>query len=212
MNLAILSCGPSLQRFLDAPVQHDAYMGINRAAGAWECDYWVGMDPQAFIDTEPLGSPITYTAAITDEAHEPPKRCRLIRDPETFAGIGGLGSLGSTPWRKWSAVYAMVLAAAVLKAETLTLYGYDMTGHTFWDGVDVYRRSFIPPPCTMEDVRWQHERRYYNEVLVWLSERGVQVNVGRQVPQCKACGHSLHRLGSVEGEPVYGHRTLVECK
>ena len=191
MNLAILSCGPSLQPFLDHPVQHDSYMGVNRAAGAWACDTWVALDSWAFTETEPIGSPIIYTSDEYNRTdYNAPARCRVIKDAETFAGISAVCGLGPTPWRRWSAVYALVVGALVLKATTLTLYGYDMTGHLFWDGVYIYRRSFRPPPVTLEDVRWKHERSYFEQVVTWLRGRGVEVvksngigaaSVGRQL-------------------------------
>lgn len=35
LDLAILSCGPALQAFLDDPQEHDGYIVVNRAAAAY---------------------------------------------------------------------------------------------------------------------------------------------------------------------------------
>jgi hypothetical protein len=175
MNLAILSPGPSLQRFVDNPVEHDGYIGVNRAVEAHRCHWWVGVDPHAFYDAKPIGKPVIFTSDNTDAKEPIPEGYIVVRDKEAFSGIKDLCTLGSTPWRRWSGVYALMIGALVLKAKRLTLYGYDMTGHLFWDGTWVYTRSFVPPPPTMEDVRWQHERKYFNSVREWLIRRGVEV-------------------------------------
>lgn len=176
MNLAILSSGPSLQAFLDNPVRHDAYIGVNRAAGAWLCDRWVALDARAFNETDPIGSPVIHTKnAYESEQFPPPARCRVLRDDETFAGFKGLGTLGSVPWRRWSGVYALVVGGVAMQAKRITLYGYDMAGHLYWDDVAVYRRSFVPPPKTLNHVRWRHERTYFDQVVEWLKGRQVEV-------------------------------------
>lgn len=175
MNLAILSCGPSLKTFLEKPVKHDRYMGVNRAVEAFPCDCWVGLDPYTFSSITPQGRPVIFTSDNVDARHPIAGGTIVRRDGRTFAKVKGLGTLGSTPWRKWSGVYALMVGALVLGAKRLTLYGYDMAGHQFWDGMPVYRRSFQPQPQMMESVRWRHERLYFDSVVEWLIRRGIEV-------------------------------------
>lgn len=180
MNLAILSCGPSLQAFLDEPVKHDEYMGVNRAVGAYPCDYWVGLDPRVFTETVPMTLtcecfPFIFTSDNVDARHPLPMSGWACRDSQLFAKVKGLDTLGSTPWRRWSGVYALMVGALVLGAKRLTLYGYDMAGFQFWDGKPVYRRACHPSPQTIDDTRWREEQHCFDSVVEWLIRRGVEV-------------------------------------
>jgi hypothetical protein len=47
-SIAILCPGPSLADFLARPREHEAFIGVNRAAAAWPCDYWAFNDHEAF--------------------------------------------------------------------------------------------------------------------------------------------------------------------
>jgi hypothetical protein len=175
MNLAILSCGPSLKPFLDKPVKHDAYMGVNRSAGAYPCDYWVGLDRRAFATTVPMGQPIIYTPSHPNPPYPTPVGCEVVQLDRVFDNSPETTSLGDTPWWRRSGIYALVVAGLILKAKRLVLYGYDMSGRLFWDGLPWYYRRILPPSKTMDEVRWDEERSWLDDVVAWLRGRGTEV-------------------------------------
>lgn len=193
LDLAILSCGPSLQGFLDAPTKHGAYMAVNRAARVWPCRWWVARDTRILETVVPMGSHEhgykTLPQICTDNDTIVPDSCPCsstvtIRDRHLM-GLGD-GSTRFVPptrlWNKRSALYAIVVAVFMCEAAQITLYGYDLAGDRFWDGDLVYTpgvHSTLLREPLIEPERWKPERLKLQAVIAWAKNTGVSVCHGQ---------------------------------
>lgn len=176
IDLAILSAGPSLNGFLANPPIHERYMGVNRVVTAWECDYWVARDPYTLTAVEPLGWPQVYTCDQEDSDLPIPGRCTVTYQAGVLAELKGDPPPDDIHWARRSAVWALVVAAAVFNPATITLYGYDMEGSEYWDGSPIFRGKFRIPAVHMTKVRWAPEREHLTDVIEWVRQRGIEVH------------------------------------
>lgn len=182
LDLAILSCGPSLQAFLDAPPKHDAYMAVNRAASAYPCRWWVARDPRIFETVVPFGD-AHYPLVCTDnETVLPPSsRCTVVLRDRQLMAMGDGATRFVPPTRLWnmrSALYAIVVAVFYCEASKITLYGYDLAGDRFWDGDLVYTpgvHSTLLRDPQIESERWKPERLKLQAIIAWAESMEVTV-------------------------------------
>ncbi|MFI4862426.1 MAG: hypothetical protein ACIAXF_17305, partial [Phycisphaerales bacterium JB063] len=66
MKIALLSAGPSLRQTFNPDAKFDLRVGVNRAAGAFHCDWWSCGDGQTFLEHEPVGFPVLFTMTEAD--------------------------------------------------------------------------------------------------------------------------------------------------
>lgn len=193
LDLAILSCGPSLQGFLDAPVEHDAYMAVNRAAVAWPCQWWAARDIRVLETVTPMGSPAVCTG---NDMVVPSHYEQVVRDQDFEQTLPIPLPTGDAPmefvppgamWKRRSALFAVVVAVVVCEATAITLYGYDLTGDKFWDGEPVYTpgvHSIQLHEPEIDTERWKAERLKLNAIVAWARHREVTVCHGQPRQTC----------------------------
>jgi hypothetical protein len=156
MNIALLSCGPSLSLY--EPGAHDIRIGVNRAVRWWACEWWVFGDFEAYEQTLPLGNP-----AIFCDSNPARKLARL----QNYSFVRFDQHEGpACEWRMFSACAAMVLAVA-LGARRCDCFGCDMSGGRYFDGDEVGNANI--------EQRWRNERRIWAEVEQWAESRGCAV-------------------------------------
>jgi hypothetical protein len=166
-RIAVLCPGPSLLTFkeLDA---YDVRIGVNRAAEAVRCDYWVALDVHTAGITLPQGQPVVVN---TPDTHS--QMC------SEFPYVSRLGhmSLASLRldcskrepinWRRFGLTVAMVLGAQ-LGADRVDCFGVDWHGQADFDGSRHIRNR-------RSESRWQREQRLWCQVAGAMLELGIHV-------------------------------------
>jgi len=178
-DVAILSCGPSLSVYLRDRPAHQVTIGVNRAVVAVECDYWAFRDCKTmYIVEDGLGGPLGHPSCIAParcaqnvQAYRPPKGLRFIAEEEIVNEVGP-HNLPTTivRWRTFSVTWAVALMAQWLKPKTLTVYGHDMEGWRYWNGIHI-----APDPSRFNPGRWKKEQDIWNVVSGWVQCQGVAV-------------------------------------
>lgn len=168
-KVAVLCPGPSLKAF---PGRGDyaVLVGVNRAVGFVECDYWVMLDAISYELVEPIGDPIVVTAADQwrevrriGSVAERAKKARTITPDCVNASL----PRELTRWRTWSATTAIALAFHI-GATWIDCYGMDWKGQADYDG-------HMHPNHGRDDSRWMRERIQYNDLRGVLKDRGATV-------------------------------------
>lgn len=172
-DVAILCPGPSLASFLAAPTQHELFIGVNRAASAWPCQWWAFNDAEVFGWFRPTGRPKIFTSNESFKRIEDKRRADHFR--WTFYPAINTTCPSDPGWTNFSMTVAMVLAE-YLGARAITIYGCDWEGADDWDGPADYRHY-------RQEYRWKNEIHKVGHVIRWLESRGVSVE--RVVPQPK---------------------------
>lgn len=186
VDIAILCPGPGLVDFLGRPRSHTRFIGVNRAATAWPCDYW------AFNDHEVFG---WYHAQVQRNDRKPVcftsnRAFELLGDPPAATDFEWLfysqieTSCPSDPgWTHYTLTVAMVLAEYLIRKRFLNrgaddasrgsviIYGCDWSGTQDWDGADPPRDAAA---CRSE-YRWKNEQHKFWHVMRWLNQAGVDV-------------------------------------
>lgn len=181
MRAAILCPGPSFQSFLDQPdLSYDMYLGVNRAAEAYPCDWWVFGDQKCFDMYTPIGFPKIFTRR---------KWTAIERDRHVNADAYQWTNFPILDNRHPQLTYTMNIAIGVavwLGAKAITIYGCDWKGIEDWDGT-----PFTGP--YRSDQRWKNEEHAYNIIVRWCGKLGVtcrreQVNSNPDATACPSIG------------------------
>lgn len=179
-DFAILCSGASFGRFLESPKAHGVYVGVNRTASVYPCDYWVFNDKEAFEWYRPQGTPVIVTTFATHKALAEKRSGRkAFVDPFRGYDVLFIDAIADPPpsdfhWRSFSMTMAMVLAYS-LKASRISIYGCDWFGNDDWDGTPSRRKGRTP-------YRWQNEENKYSKLSAWLNIRGISCERVRVVP------------------------------
>jgi hypothetical protein len=138
------------------------FLGVNRAVGFRECDYWVALDWKSFSDVEPMGNPqkITAETSAKKEQHEFSK---IYKHKDPNEGLPPV----NMQWTCYSTLCAIV-AAYDMGCREINIYGADMAGVEDWDSGQVAR-------AIRTESRWERERKYFFELCRWMSEHGASV-------------------------------------
>ncbi len=166
-SVAVLCPGPSLKKFLADPVRHDLYIGVNRAAEAWPCDWWAFADEWPFRlgKMTPQGYPHIFTNRCVWErfSKEDPERTR--RFSWFFYKEIKTSYMKPVRWMNYSSASAMILTEHLL-AKDVTVYGADLAGAEDWDGP-------APNISNRADARWRDEKNLYEYIAHWMKGNGV---------------------------------------
>ena len=184
MDVGILCPGPSLSGFLKTPVGHDLIIGVNRAATAYRCDWWVFGDPEAYREFTPIGSPRIGTLARSFEAIGPIEATVIDRL--------AIECPGEIRWQQFSLTAAMVLAQH-LGAARIVVYGADWRGTLDWDGTAA--------PVRHKD-RWASEAHRYEQVKTWLTRCNIRV--------VRVIGATNMAKRNKNGQQAAGNETMEE--
>lgn len=163
MRAAILAPGPSFAGFLKQPSSPDVCIGVNRAASAYPCDYWVAADRVAVDAFPAIGTPILFVPRVLPKKMTDEKR-RIVsvfmywEDLSPSSPIPLLGNVFS--------LIAAVVLAVHLKAKSLDLYGCDWEGTLDWDGSESIDENRCPD-------RWAKERGEFDVVARWLDRQRI---------------------------------------
>jgi hypothetical protein len=174
LDAAILCSGASFRRFIERPRGHDLFVGVNRMAEDFACDWWVFGDGTAFEWYTPRQrggrAPAVCTSRpIMDRLRRSEKISAQRIQTHRWLMVEELQQKcpPSAEWANYSLTIAMALAS-YLQADVITLYGCDWTGSLDWDG----RK---PPRGGRDQYRWNNERQKVDKVLLWLAGQGVSV-------------------------------------
>jgi hypothetical protein len=174
VSVAILCSGESLKRFLDHPRDHDVYIGVNRMAEDYPCDWWVFADGAAFEWYTPevrAGRPpmVCTSQAIRDRLGRSEKVSADKINAHAWLMMEELHtSCPNDPgWKNFSMTVALVLAES-LGATSITIYGCDWKGHLDYDGTK-------PPRGGRNQYRWNNEKHKTSHICLWLARQGVAV-------------------------------------
>ena len=167
ISAAILCPGPSLSGFIAAPVTHDVYIGVNLAAQAFPCGWFVFKDRRALEEMPPLCRPILVTNPHAAEYMQYDAAVRAEWKWLTFDAFSTIGCPADTKWQHFTMTCAMVLAA-YLGARHITLYGVDWRGDTYFDGSKAIRGG-------LHAARFAAEAARFAAVSAWLEDVGVSV-------------------------------------
>ena len=167
LRAAVLCPGPSLSPFEDTDA-HDVRIGVNRAAGAVRCEYWVALDVHTAGITTPRGKPVVVNKPNIHRQMCDEFPCVSQLSHLSVEGLR-LRRPGSEKinWQRFGLTVAVVLAAE-LGAARIDCFGVDWCGQSDFDGFRHTRNR-------RTDSRWQRERRLYQQVVAALAERGVIV-------------------------------------
>ena len=167
MTTRILCPGPSLARY-QADDFAGVVIGVNRAAVAHCCDYWVAGDDLAVakIGQNVLGRPLLFT---TGDVLGQIRDGRLAWTGQVRRWEELYEELPPSPpaWTLFSLTAAIALAAW-LRFDRIEIFGCDWTIAGDFDG-DVSTIS------GRSEQRWAHERERYDALCVRLAARGVSV-------------------------------------
>lgn len=172
----ILCPGPSLARFLPVlPAIADRYgaiAGVNRAACAALCTWWVFGDARPFLRGEPIGLPQIFTnSQAFRHCSRAPAKVEAFRRHEWFLDTEvGAACPESLSWQRFSLTMALALAES-LGYRRIELRGVDWRGTEDWDGAADYENSEGRSP-----QRWASEEKVFWPIVQWLAGRGVQVD------------------------------------
>jgi hypothetical protein len=167
LRAAVLCPAPSLSRFEDTDA-HDLCIGVNRAAGAMRCDYWVALDVHTAGITTPRGEPV-----VVNKPNIHRQMCGEFPYVSQLAHLSVEGLRLRRPgsekinWQRFGLTVAVVLAAE-LGAARVDCFGVDWCGQSDFDGFRHIRNR-------RTESRWQRERQLYHQVVAALAERGVLV-------------------------------------
>lgn len=162
MRATILCPGPSLAR---APRQDiysaDITIGVNRAATAFEVDWWAFFDACIYLNNRPIGAPNIYTSAISQRA------IGDLKAPELMIGDTLMEffpiRLG---WTMYTATASLILAAH-LGAKRIDVYGADWTADAEdFDGV-------YPDGAARSAFRFARESEVWLATTTHLESLGI---------------------------------------
>lgn len=169
MRIALLSAGPSLNRF-DESEPYDLRIAVNTAAARHRCDWWSVGDHRPYLDIDALGKDALRIFMMGPEIGHLESLGVILGDRAmAWSELKGLCPVVN--WDEFSATAAVVLAVQ-LGATAIDCYGCDMHGTKDYAG-----RSDIGgrPTVRSEDDRWPKERRIWNALMDWLESLGIAV-------------------------------------
>lgn len=183
MIAAILSAGPSLTETWEGRGTYDVVIGVNRAASLFPCDWWVGLDYQAFTKYPPIGYPrvLTYERSV----HRLSKGDHAARWANHEVVVHNAlrqalrRSVGSEPQGAGMFHFSSAAAfcwAVAEGAKQVDTYGHDMAGEYDCEGERAGGRR---------DSRWRRERGVWNKLLDWADTVGVKVTIYQPSPDQK---------------------------
>lgn len=167
MKFALLCPGPSLTKTYK-PGSHVVTIAVNRAALAFEADWWAFCDWQRFVEDDVKYMPKLYTTEIAVE-HVRMKGLGAKFDRHEWKSFDSLmpevpKSIG---WTLYTAPAALVLAYH-LGATKVECFGCDWTDAPDFDGVTLESN-------VRHAERWRIESEIWNKLTAWLFERGTKV-------------------------------------
>lgn len=156
----------------------DFVIGVNRAVGAFACDYWVFIDKYTYVLSQTSDSPCIGTPAICLERGVYSQVCRERPDAKQFTCMPTLHSWERERAAKsglFSATRALVVAYN-LGATDITAYGIDWdSDHPGdWDGYHDHRQVRRLDRLNDQKTRW-------GMTAGLLTERGVSVRRCQEV-------------------------------
>lgn len=164
MKIAIVCPGPSAADFTEERrVDYDVVIGVNRAVGLIECDYWVMLDEAAFAHSKPIGTPKMVTRGGIYRA-----LCRAYPQAREHEFVSSKFYEGPprSRWGAFSSTTALMFAVKFGGTE-IDCYGADFEGNADWDG---------KIGCGREPERWEREAKLWGGLCRWLESRGVKVS------------------------------------
>jgi len=205
LSIAILCPGPSLVEFLGRPRAHDAFIGVNRAATAWPCDFWAFNDHEGF----------NWYHGQVQRNGEKPVCFTSNQAYELLAGLPAIDEFRwlfypqietecpSDPgWTNYSLTIAMVLAEYVIRRRRSENAGEagdsslppkarfavaNSTHHSSlfiygcdWSGTADWDGAESNRGEGRTEYRWKNEQHKFWHVMRWLNGRDIDViRVGR---------------------------------
>lgn len=171
MKAAILNPGPSLVETFADREGYDIRIGVNRAVGAFRCDYWAILDSaEAFEQAKPIGTPAILSIDASWlrllKMTEPGPRAAKHRFID-FNDVSAIVPIAQVCQKIYS-IYAAIALAYKLGANQIDVYGADWEGEADFDG-----RTW----CNNNrgEDRWKSERNGFESLRTWMLERGVLV-------------------------------------
>ncbi len=163
MKAAVLCPGPSLPLFAEAG-SFDVVFGVNRAAGAFACNYFVALDARSFIVANIIGAPVIVSSQAELDKMKP----HGLDDHKTLVIEPGWLSVNRLKWATKGLTVALVLAAQ-LDAREIHCFGVDWAGRKDWDGYsdDQQRR---------DADRWGAETELFDNTAAALTQRGIVIS------------------------------------
>lgn len=148
MRVALLSCGPSLEKY-PGPEGFGVVIGVNKAATAHRCHWWSVGDAECYWRYQAMvkGCPLVWTPPDTAE--------RIGRESWKFTGHTYERS-ERVPWTLFSATAALWLACSI--GNEVICYGCDMSGELNWDGTAEAGAVRTPD-------RWDRERAAWGQLI-----------------------------------------------
>ncbi len=162
MKAAILAPGPSLS-LLDAPPAADILIGVNRAILRFPCQWLAAMDYTTLKQLHREGA--TMPSLFTREATWANVKHKFGPFPQ-FITTDQI-AIPVPRWALKTAPAALVLAAH-LGASEIEVFGADWAVDApDYDG-------FLIDGTERDQKRWDDEAAIWNDVVVYLAERGVK--------------------------------------
>ena len=160
----MLCPGPSLASFDGCCSDYDITIGVNRAASAYACDYYVALDAKSYEMAAPLGEPVIVTVkhSLAEMCQRHPELTGRAWMPYSDAGCDIASNFGA-----FSSTAALVLAHH-LGASTVHVYGADMAGEADFDGYE-------NPQNRRDALRWAKEARQWVALVDELAGKGTRV-------------------------------------
>jgi hypothetical protein len=176
---AILCPGLSLNNF-PGREGFDIVLGVNRAVGAFACDYWVFIDHYTYVLSLESKSPCIGRPAICLDKGVYTQVCIDRPDAKEFPNAPLLHEWNGEERTKsglFSATRAMVIAYN-LGARDLTVWGADWNAATpgDWDGY------YNAPWQERKAERLEDQKARWLMTAEFLSARGVSVRRAQEVP------------------------------
>lgn len=168
MRAALLSCGPSLTRYLPNPNVYLWVVGVNRAATAHRCDWWSAMDSPFIREhaDKVVGDPLLWTLTETRQSLS---RKGLAFDGLDYCRANNKFGGDIKTWGHYSAIAALWLAGHVMGMKHIDVFGVDMAGENDWDGV---KWKYARRPAS----RWEREAELWQATVEALKDEGVEVH------------------------------------
>ena len=167
MKACILCPGPSLMCLVgtDPRSRYELIVGVNRAAEAFQCDYWVALDTCTFGMTQALGHPVLVTSA----AHYR-KMCLQWPGAADFESLDPktLASHKLAPGWTTKGLLTAIVVAYAKGAGVIDCLGVDWEGTEDFDG-----KTF--PGQVRTAKRWEKEARWFDILKTILGKQGVSV-------------------------------------
>ena len=170
IRAVVLCPGPSVVRFNgplcdDVTTFYNIAIAVNRAAGAFGCDWWVCLDARSFAACEPMGTPKIVCS-------QNQYRLMCAKWPQAAKHKHKKHWPGKIPtskckWNHFGSTVAIELAFR-LGAVEIDAYGVDWDGKADFDG-------YTDTNQVRNADRWRREAEIFGALAEEISRRGGRV-------------------------------------